>query len=93
MGMTRADGTGRYEHGWDETDLDETERDGLGWDWTGLDSAGFDWTDGDDEFRWPSPVSSTCNVELTLPNFSRRPVLAQKLLTAIEETKDRNFLK
>ena len=47
----------------------------------------------DPEFRWPSPGSSTCNVEVTLPYFSSRPVLAQKLLTAIEETKDRNFLK
>jgi hypothetical protein len=51
------------------------------------------WTDGDDEYRWPNPVSSTCNVEVTLPNFSSRPVLAHKLLTAIEETRDRNFLK
>ena len=50
------------------------------------------WTDGDDEFRWPSPVSSTCNVEVTLPYFSSRPVLAQKLLTAIEETSPERLL-
>ena len=54
---------------------------------------GLQWSDGDDEFRWPSPVSSTCNVEVTLPNYSSRAVLAHKLLTAIEETKDRNFLR
>ena len=51
------------------------------------------WTDEDDEFRWPSPVASTCIVEVTLPNFSKREVLAEKLLTAIAETKDRNYLE
>ena len=55
------------------------------------DSKDLRWTDEDDEFRWPSPVSSTCNVDVTLPNFSKREVLAAKLLTAIEET--RNFLQ
>tara|TARA_B100000795_G_scaffold212047_1_gene165701 strand:- start:125 stop:784 length:660 start_codon:yes stop_codon:yes gene_type:complete len=45
------------------------------------------WTDKDVEFKWPSPESSTCNVEVTLPNFSKRDVLAKKLLTAIEETR------
>ena len=54
---------------------------------------GIRWTDEAHEDRWPHPVSSTCNVEVTLPNFSLRHVLAKKLLTAIEETKDRNFLK
>ena len=39
------------------------------------------------------PVSSTCNVEVTLPNFSKRNVLAEKLITAIEATKERFFLE
>ena len=49
------------------------------------------WTDEDDEFRWPSPVANICIVVVTLPNFSKREVLAQKLLFAIAETKGRNF--
>ena len=51
------------------------------------------WTDKDDEFRWPSPKASTCILVVTLPNFSKREVLAEKLLLAIAETKDRNFLE
>tara|TARA_B100000780_G_C21007249_1_gene403224 strand:+ start:133 stop:372 length:240 start_codon:yes stop_codon:yes gene_type:complete len=50
------------------------------------------WTEALPEESWPLPVSSTCNVEVTLPNFSKRDILAKKLLTAIEETKCRNFL-
>ena len=49
------------------------------------------WTDEDDEFRWPSPVANICIVVVTLPNFSKREVLAEKLLFAIAETKGRNF--
>ena len=51
------------------------------------------WTDEDDEFIWPSPTSNICNVVLTLPNFSKLEVLAKKLLDAIAETKERNFLE
>ena len=49
------------------------------------------WREAEED--WPLPVSSTCNVEVTLPNFSDRNVLAEKLITAIEATKERFFLE
>ena len=49
------------------------------------------WTDELPEESWPLPVSSTCNVAVTLPNFSKRDVLADKLITAVAETSERNY--
>ena len=49
------------------------------------------WTDELPEESWPLPVSSTCNVAVTLPNFSQRAALAKKLLTAVAETSQRNY--
>ena len=49
------------------------------------------WTDELPEESWPLPVSSTCNVAVTLPNFSKRDVLADKLKTAVSETSQRNY--
>ena len=49
------------------------------------------WTDELPEESWPLPVSSTCNVAVTLPNFSKRDVLAHKLDTAVAETSQRNY--
>ena len=49
------------------------------------------WTDELPEESWPLPVSSTCNVAVTLPNFSKRDVLADKLITAVTETSQRNY--
>ena len=49
------------------------------------------WTDELPEESWPLPVSSTCNVAVTLPNFSKRAALADKLLTALAETSHRNY--
>ena len=49
------------------------------------------WREAEED--WPLPVSSTCNVEVTLPNFSDRNVLAEKLITAVEATKERFFLE
>lgn len=74
-----------------ESGLASTEKGKITLKLTLPGEGGVRWTDQDDEYRWPNPVSSTCNVEVTLPNFSRRDILAQKLLTAIEV--DRNFLK
>ena len=48
------------------------------------------WREAEED--WPLPVSSTCNVEVTLPNFSDRNVLTEKLITAVEATKERFFL-
>ena len=48
------------------------------------------WADEPEE-SWPLPVSSTCNVAVTLPNFSKRAALAKKLLTAVAETSQRNY--
>ena len=36
-------------------------------------------------------MANICIVVVTLPNFSKREVLAEKLLFAIAETKGRNF--
>ena len=49
------------------------------------------WTDELPEESWPLPVSSTCNVAVTLPNFSERAALAYKLTTAVTETSQRNY--
>ena len=49
------------------------------------------WTDELPEESWPLPISSTCNVAVTLPNFSKRAALADKLLTAVAETSQRNY--
>ena len=49
------------------------------------------WTDELPEESWPLPVSSTCNVAVTLPNFSERAALAYKLKTAVSETSQRNY--
>ena len=49
------------------------------------------WTDELPEESWPLPVSSTCNVAMTLPNFSKRDNFANKLITAIAETSHRNY--
>ena len=49
------------------------------------------WTDELPEESWPLPVSSTCNVAVTLPNFSQRAALAYKLTTAVTETSQRNY--
>ena len=49
------------------------------------------WTDEKPEESWPLPVSSTCNVAVTLPNFSKRAALADKPLTAVAETSHRNY--
>ena len=47
------------------------------------------WREAEED--WPLPVSSTCNVAVTLPNFSKRAALADKLLTAVAETSQRNY--
>ena len=49
------------------------------------------WTDELPEESWPLPVSSTCNVAVTLPNFSERAALAYKLTTVVTETSQRNY--
>ena len=49
------------------------------------------WTDELPEESWPLPVSSTCNVAVTLPNFSKRAALADKLKTAVSATSHRNY--
>ena len=49
------------------------------------------WTDELPEESWPLPVSSTCNVAVTLPNFSERAALAYKLTTAVSATSHRNY--
>ena len=49
------------------------------------------WTDELLEESWPLPVSSTCNVAVTLPNFSKRAALADKLKTAVSATSHRNY--
>ena len=49
------------------------------------------WTDELPEESWPLPVSSTCNVAVTLPNFSERNVPAYKLKTAVSATSHRNY--
>ena len=49
------------------------------------------WTDELPEESWPLPISSTCNVAVTLPNFSERAALAYKLTTVVTETSQRNY--